>query len=226
MEYQLSTKLTKVNFKWLIENCTEKKYWCKEWLIYDYDNLEIKLRLNRIDIRRNELDLEIHSCLHEGKKNRTYSTSVYLPMDAAHYNENVFKKKLYSAIHRAIVGIEEEKIKETSEYRDAYRNDEEYYERFTEALYERLDEMGIFDQEVRESYVGDKQYEFSFNLSNAVLSEMKYTMLSRCYLMLALMFEYDGEYQYFLKNSELDQEELNLNMEYERINFEEMIESI
>ncbi len=60
MNNELTTQVVKINFKWLLEHCTDREFWKNRWRVFDYDNIKIDLSLHEIDISMNMLTLRLN----------------------------------------------------------------------------------------------------------------------------------------------------------------------
>ena len=50
MGKQLSNKIVKFDFNFILDNYLNKKLWGKKWTIFEYDKMTVTLELYRIDI--------------------------------------------------------------------------------------------------------------------------------------------------------------------------------
>ena len=80
---QVSTVLYKINFKYIIQNCTKRELWEKEWVIYDYDNTKIKMRLLSINIESGTISLKV-----SGPTSYDYTT-FSIPLNINHFNKKL-----------------------------------------------------------------------------------------------------------------------------------------
>lgn len=190
---EISTKLYRINFKYLLENVLDRAMWKKSWTVYDYDNCRIDLRLSSIDVTGETVMLRIYS----NRKRHwfstdTNSTSVSLPLAQDHFNELVFYQKVFSAIESVLQGEERDFIRDTPPYETAKRLEDETDEKNTETAKQICIDRGLYEEEDKDiieayvdKYVSDKQVYFTSEL----LERMKYVTHSQRYLMLAYQFE-------------------------------------
>lgn len=200
---EVSTKLTKINFKWLIEHCTDKENWKRSWTIYDYDKFKCVIKLREIDIKNDSLYLDV---IGSGNWN---SNAICIPMNKDNYNEDVFLKKLYSCIYNRISYFEADKIMNSEQYKQAKLKDGELLEEFKNKLNEYLNDLGIDDSEIREAFIDKKIDEFnSDKYAIEILSTFQETIFTSHYAMLALQFDRQKDYQRLIQLSEVDEEVL------------------
>lgn len=200
---ELSTKLTKINFTWLIEHCTDKENWKRSWTLFDYDKFRCVMKIEKININDNELVLQISG-------NNFYNNGlVRIPMDADNFNEKVFTKSIYNCLSSRIYDYEIEHIKKTELYEDAETKDSNALDDLDARLNEYLDTIGIEDTEIREAYIYKKEDDFYANkYVDEVLDFYKRKILSSHYAMLALQFDMQDDYQEIINLSEIDEEKL------------------
>lgn len=218
---ELSTKLTKINFKWLIEHCTDKENWKKTWTLYDYDGFKSDMSLNAIDIEKSCLNIRIR-----GNGFWNYGT-ISIPLSDEHFNENVFKKKVYSCIEARIEEYERGKIFETQTYKDAEKKDDYAVKQSEKQINEYLDVIGIDNDEVREAYIEKKKSDLNyFKYREIVLKKFNKTVLTQNYAMLALMFDNKEEYENIMSLPNADENELKESYENIEYEYQEEINSL
>ena len=181
---ELSTIVYQVNFKYIIDNCLDKKMWHKKWKIFEYDNKSLELYLYSINLSENQLVLVIREV---GTLYR--SSSFSLPLSEDHFNEQVFYQKLFSAIHSVIVASEVNFIKQTESYLAAVQMDEEFRDSLEQRAKERLDVLDIKDTEIRELYIDDYINSKSSSFASGFVDKMKYHYFTPLYYMLCYQFE-------------------------------------
>lgn len=216
---EISTRLYKINFKYIIENHLNKALWKKAWLVYDYDHFKVNLRLDNISIARNKITLAIGN------------TSVDIPLSEDHYNETVFYKSIFSAIKSSIKDRERDAIRGTAAYAKACELDSQNDDKNREIAERRLDELNIDDEEVRkayiEKYVGENQSQYWYD----IYQRFEYSINTPRYLMLAYQFEKEcPEYSAELisaitskfADDTVEEYQARITAAFELIDFEEM----
>ena len=180
---ELSTKLYKINFQYIIDNCLDRKLWGKSWLVYDYDNCKINVRLNTIEVERNEIMLRI-----SGQSLWDY-TYITLPLSKDHFNEKVFYQKVFSAIEYVLQEEERNAIRKMDIYKQAKDLDNDTNIQNEEYAHRYLDTLGVEDNDVRNAFVDAYVRDHESTYGNDVLYRLRYKIQPQRYLMLAHQFE-------------------------------------
>lgn len=174
---EISTRLYKINFKYIIENHLNKALWKKSWLVYDYDHFKVNLRLDNISIARNKITLSIGNA------------NVEIPLSDDHFNETVFYKSVFSAIKSNIKDHERSAIRGTEAYAKACELDGQNDDKNRKIAERRLDELNIDDEEVREAYIDKYIDERRSHYWHEIYQRFEYSIQTPRYLMLAYQFE-------------------------------------
>ena len=61
MTTELSTNLVQINFKEIIDNSLNRRYWEKTWHIFAYDNVAVTVNLYDIEIENNKVGLRVRT---------------------------------------------------------------------------------------------------------------------------------------------------------------------
>jgi len=182
---ELSTKLYKVNFKYLIDNALDKKLWSQSWLIYDYDNFKITLCLNSILIREEKINLRLTG------NDVDWSNNLSIPMCDEHYNVKVFSKSLFSSMLYLLQWEEDKYIQQHPLYLRAIALEKEQKRTLEKVAWEYCKGIGITDVSIINAYAKDYVEQNCSNFTSDVYWQLRYTLTSARYLMLAYQFEQD-----------------------------------
>lgn len=93
--YELSAKVEKFDFEFLLENLLNKKLWSRSWTILEYDEIKIQLNIRTIDVEDNEVRLYVRITHRESLIDYEL---LWIPLDRAHYNSTVFEKALRAKV--------------------------------------------------------------------------------------------------------------------------------
>ena len=185
MTTEVSTKVVKINFREIIDNCLDMKFWEKKWVIFEYDNYEISINLNKIDISYGSVDLDM--VVSNREENIQLNGLFWLPLK--HYNETVFRKKLLSEAHSIIKNIERMLARRTDEYQNILFFEQELQDLYVLNLEAYLDSEGVVNEDIREAYI--KQNKKSFNdKSSEFLSESEKNILKHVHNMVDNMIRF------------------------------------
>ncbi|TFI12375.1 hypothetical protein E4P35_12100, partial [Thiopseudomonas sp. 4R-3cl] len=187
MTTEVSTKVVKVDFKEIIDNCLDRKFWEKKWLIFEYDDFEISIRLYKIDVNHGSVDLIMRA--ENSEQNISDYSLFWLPLD--HYNENVFRKKLLSTAHYLIKKIERTLARRTSRYEELAKEAQELREQNKLELERYLDENGVKNEDIREAYI--KQNNETFDTTSEYVDSWENNHLQHVHNMIDVMIEFEGE---------------------------------
>lgn len=187
MTTELSTKVVKVNFKDIIDNCLDKEYWEKKWLIFEYDNYQIRLYIAYIIVVAQKIELRVE--LKKEDSHLTHNQNYYLPLNQ--YNQSVFCNSLLRAVHEAIVSAERSLGRSSDRYQELVDLDTEIEAERKKELAEYLDEIGVKELDVRETYIESKLK--TSNLAFEYLKECENDLLSHLHRMADVMIEFEGE---------------------------------
>lgn len=180
---ELSTVLYQINFRYILDNCLDKRMWRKSWTLFDYDQCILLLKLARINVADNNVVLKVAT-----NENRWRSISFELPMDKAHFNTNVFYTKVFSALRDMIQMEERDLMDDHPLYLEGRKKDNLMNEANRIMAERRLDSLAIVDDEIRElyieKYVSDNRTDYTYD----VVRRLRYTISTTRYLMLAHQF--------------------------------------
>lgn len=153
MTYELSTNVVKIDLKDIFDNVLNKQYWEKTWCIFHYNNVTIVIHLGGINILRNRVSiiLKVTNELDDDPWNRVASSTAEFPLDR--FELNIFTQSIMSEIHACIRQLERIYARKTSGYRDLVDEEVEFAEQSKLKREEKLDELGIEDEEIREVYI-------------------------------------------------------------------------
>lgn len=221
MENELSTVIYKINFKYILKNYLNKSLWKKQWTIFDYNNVVIKMQLSSIDIRWNRIDLRLSSDY--------VITSMDLPLAEDHFNETVFTKELFRKLVSMAETIEEVKIRRLAVYDSAQLLDEALREQREQIANEFLDANKVTNEAIREAYVDSFMANFTEYLNrNRVIENFKHRVAPEIFLMLALQYDRKDFYDEIidqLEEEDVDSITANLTEDFESIDVEDMADS-
>ena len=177
----VSTRLYKININTILKNYLNKEFWKKQWTVYEYDGLTVKLSIREIDVRNNAVVLRVT------RNGALWGSTFDVNID--NHNEVVFTKRLISAIKDQIKYHEHETIVASEGYNQAVQWDESTDEKNRLEAEMMLDEENITNGDVRYAFVD--RY-ISVNRSSHASEYRDYyemRTLPHLYLMLAYLYE-------------------------------------
>ena len=191
----ISTHIEYIDIQDILKNYKKDAYWQKSWLVLKTHTFSFYFRLRSINVRRGLIESEIFvpaTLIKRG--NRKYEIgemTKYLndiPIKNSDYRQETFERNLTSNLEELIKWLEDEIIKNTSDYRMARREEEDYYERVEELAKEKLDEEGVSNEDIRDAYIDSCRSNAYVNYTSRVKETKRLTIFPNLYLMLYSWF--------------------------------------
>jgi hypothetical protein len=181
MTTAVSTRLYKINIKTILKNYLNREFWEKQWTVYEYDGLTIKISIREIYVRDNAVVLRVT------RNGALWGSTFSVNID--NHNEIVFTKSLMSAIKEQIRQHEYDSIVASAGYGQALQWDESTDENNTLKAEMMLDAENVTNKDVRDAFVD--RYVSDNRSSHASEYRNYYDMrtLPHLYLMLAYLYE-------------------------------------
>jgi len=180
MTTALSTRLYNISIKTILKNYLDREFWKKQWTVYEYDGLTIKLALKDIDVRANSVGLRV---VREGQLwGSTFSFNI------DNNNEIVFTKRLLSAIEDQIRQHEYDIITDSEGFRQAVELDNSVDELNTLKAEKILDDDGVKNSDIRDSFVGSYVSENQSSHAREYRDYYAMRITPHLYLMLAYLY--------------------------------------
>lgn len=175
----VSTKLYKLDFKDLIKNAKNEKYWDKTWEIFRYGDVSVKFFLSSINISDRKMSGTIKL---EGvnKHIRSYyygysmTSSMTIPLQESNYNESALEKQLCGKVNDLFINLGCREITLTSEYEELEQAEYALRDRLKEIAEEFLDSEGVENETIRDVYIDNYVDVNEKNFTSDYLSQHKY----------------------------------------------------
>ena len=203
---ELSSKVVRLDFDYILRNCHLPWFWKKKWSIFQYGEFEIKFALSSIDIENNKL---------------TYKTELYkqgelvgvdrwngINMDEANRNIQVITKTFNGTIYRYLLkSYEAGLIGKTSAFLNAKKLEESKVKLAGIKAKQKLDSLEIKDKKIRKAYIDrQKQNATISEYTSEVLEQYEGTLIPELYLSYALFTDEKERYTQYCGMSELNEE--------------------
>lgn len=197
----LTTKLYKLDYGFIYKNYLNKNLWGKKWILFEYEEHKIYAQLNCIDIKnsRIEITLDVQSSANTWW---IQTESVYLPLAEEHRNYEVFEKKTKSSVLRLISRIEAVLIRDLEVYKIAYNTKNEERYRLEEIARCFLDEHGIENRDIRDTYIDAYVTANLHDYTWDVLEKYKHRVIPGAYLLYASYMNDEDLYEEYRKEIE------------------------
>ena len=202
MENKLSTVLTRIDLKDLLEHYTDRALWGKKWTIYDYGDITVTAELYAIDIRCDEIRLAIN--VHYKGKRKGYIkyswSTMAIPIDHCEYTQEAFERKLYGVAKEILSYVEKNYIMALPDYRAADDYRDEKKERLEKEAEAWLDDKGVNNETIREAYTEAFIYANSKDVDvmvKTIEDRHKDRLFAKEQMLLADFFKREKEFRYF-----------------------------
>lgn len=205
MENKLSTVLTRIDLKDLLNHYTDKALWGKKWTIYDYGDITVTVELYSIEVRSNEIRLSV-TVLYKGKLKRLWYSSPYdwnwviVPISHCEYTQEAFERKLYGVAKGILSNLEDRYIKALPDYIEASEYREEREKSLIEEAKRWLDDKGVVTESIREAYIDafvGANSEDVDAMVNGIVKRHRDKLFAKEQMLLADFFKKEKEFQYF-----------------------------
>ena len=192
MTTEVSTLVYKINFKFIIQNFNNPKVWKSSWTVYDYNGVKVKLSIDAINVRQNNLCLLLSGETSDGDTDYHF---IWLPLSKDHYNETVFNNMTFNALIELIRRLERQSIYQSEAYKSAKRFDADLTEAREQIAYDFLDENGVTNDTIRDAYVRDVIRQFdSTEQQDMVVEQLRYKLATKNYLMACVLYDKQDKY--------------------------------
>ena len=202
---EISTKITRLDLNFILDNCYKPSLWDKVWTIFVYDGWRITFELNSINTKNKQLNFYLK--LYE--PNRSYhcnSTGDNMNFQKEHRNLEVIQKGINGSILRWLLEWHERTIiQKTESYQQAYS-----YQNQLEALAEEkaialLDELNITNSDIREAYIdSQKEKHKTSKYTEEVMQLYKGTKLTKLLMSYCLFTNDKTNYEKYRKIAKLN----------------------
>ncbi len=205
MENKLSTVLTRIDLKDLLNHYTDKKLWGKKWTIYDYGNIEVTAEIFSIEVYNNEIKLKVAVHYKGGRKRLWYLSPcdwnwMSVPIDHCEYTQEAFERKLYGVAKDTLSAIEIRFIKTLPDYEAADKYRDEKLEKLEKEAKAWLDDKGVTNKSIREAYTDAFVAANSDDVDdmvNAIMERHKNKLFAKEQMLLADFFKRESEFRFF-----------------------------
>lgn len=177
-------KVYEIDYQFIVDNYTNPKLWDKVWNLFIFKNYVYTLSLSSIDVKKYEINFEIS--LESDLDIWSRSKSTIVKHNLKNSTIEILKKQINGTLFALAEWLEEEVIKNSSEYKqiENFRNSErEYLEEFANDF---LNKNNVTNNEIREVYIdyyvdnNETVYERLGNLKD----KMRYNYLTDLFLII------------------------------------------
>lgn len=188
MTSEISTQVVKIDLVEIHNNILNRDYWKRKWVVFDYDNVVITLRLGSIDVNNGKwaIRIEVKDLNNDDAWRNSQITSVTSTIDEPHFE--IFEKSIVSAMHDLIRNHEYGYAYKSDHYKELVAKESAYSEASKEKLRAELDELGITHEEIREAYINE--YYDTISLTGDYVASYKNKFMLSVHNQLQSMIEF------------------------------------
>lgn len=151
MKNELIVKVYDIDYSFIIKHYLDPQLWDKKWTLLVYKEYKFTINLSSIDVRNRKIYFVINGEYYDNDyKHEKCDTISY---DLRNSNITILKKQINGSIERVISYIENDKIRETEEYKDAEILENQHEDNLRDIAIDFLDDNGIDIDEVRDAYI-------------------------------------------------------------------------
>jgi hypothetical protein len=185
MKNQLTIKVFKMNYDFLIKNYLNPELWQKEWTLFEFKFYKVTMNLYSINTKNEKILLELHICYKDPDAWCGYSTEKTVDYSLKINDIEFLKRKINSAIWEGIQSLESNYLIEgEDEYQNLISLREREKERLGDIAREFLEDNGIENEHIIEAYTEAyiDEYEKTWSLMQDYKSNRKYHVSTDFYL--------------------------------------------
>lgn len=224
-------KVYKIDYEFIIKNYLDKNLWKKVWNLFVYKEHIFTLNLYQIDTKNDKVVFEIHK--------NNYSNYELVYYDLKNTSIKILMQQINGAIFRVMCDYEEREIRKTDGYFELCHAENEENDKLRDIATDFLDECGISNSDIRESYIEAYVYRAHtvYKLKDEYMNKYKYNMIPDMFLVFceitkdtdrlntvkaritdkSRLTEIEKEVSDFLEYIETDEYEENIRSELEGI---------
>ena len=197
---ELSTKITRLDLDYILDNCFKPALWDKQWTIFKYGNYKITFEIWSIDVKRKQ----VHCTLRLFDSKGSFyprDTDYEINFQPENRNLQVIQSGLNGKIYRWLIETAEQwLIMQTPAYQEAQNYQARLVELAEEKAIALLNEQNITDEDVREAYIGKKRDDaYTWKYTVRVDEDYKGSKLTSLFLAYALFADDKEHYEYYKK---------------------------
>ena len=165
--FQISTKVSSIDFKKILKNAKRPRRWNDKMLIYDAYGVTLILFVKSINVEDGRLNLGLKYVVNETEngpfsKNKedvkdriVGDDTITISMSEDHYNEEVLRAKVKSSIKWCIFEAYRNMARTKDEYYEMQQLDYDVVHQAEIDAISHLDKLGVKEMSVREPYIKD-----------------------------------------------------------------------
>lgn len=202
---ELSTKVTKLDLNFILDNCFRPSLWDKVWTIFSYDGYKITFELNSINTKSKSVGYVV-KLYSPNKTWAAQSSTGDMNFQKEHRNLEVIEKGLNGKILRWLIEWQErELIRKTTAYKEAYEYENQLENIAEQKAKDLLDKLGITNEDIRDAYIDSQKSKHSTSqFTDMVFKTYKGTKLSKLYMSYCLFTRDKENYDKYKKIAKLN----------------------
>ena len=233
METNVSTKVTKIDLKTILNNYREPEFWNKQWTIMDTREISIVWKMSYIDVEngfikskliatkthivRGDFSLEEHWVLGHT------CTLPSIPFNRSDYTQEQFENTLYTGVIHLLESIETHCIYYYDDYCMAERKYQDDVDKYTTEANCKLDELREYDEQTRklyiDAYVGAAIRDSGATYTCDVIEHYRHHIIPDSYKFVASLFDRSDELAKFYSMNMSTKGPHTKEIDFDGINF-------
>lgn len=194
--YEVSTKIEKLDLEFILNNFLNPKLWDKDWKIFEWNGVVVNVSISNINVKSGTISLRTHVDLQGYFRKRniqvwswTDSNTVDIPYKLEHRNIELFENQIFNSAVRGMDTVEYRIIINTDDYNSASHSEHVYRKGVEKIANDFLDEENVTHEAIREAYVEKYVDDAEIpNMTGEVVDLYRHTFIGKILVMLALFF--------------------------------------
>lgn len=202
--YELSTKVTKLDLDFILDNCFKPKMWDEVWTIFAYGDFKITFEIQSIYTQSRCMYYRV-TLYEKGRKITSDLDSINMKKE--HRNMKVILQGINGQVYRHLFNYKETTlIYKTQAYQEAQDLQQAREDRVREMANKFLDELEIKNMEVRDAYIESRvdKIEDKYLNTGAVLDVYRDTKILPLRMSYALFTEDEDKYKYYSEKARVN----------------------
>jgi hypothetical protein len=198
MTNELSTKITRLDLNFILDNCFKPMLWDKQWTIFKYGKYKITFEISYINVKGKKVTCKLRLFENE---NQNCDTDYEINFQKENRNFEVIQNGINGKVFRWLIESAERMLITKT---DAYREADIYQNKLVEAAETNaisfLDEQKIACEEIRDVYISSKRSDaYTWKFTQRVLDDYKGSKLTSLFLAYALFADDNTNYDMYKK---------------------------
>jgi len=197
---ELSTKITRLDLDYILDNCFKPALWDKKWTIFKYGKYKITFEIRSIDVKNKQVTCNLRLTWNDSYVN-SQDTSYEINFQKEHRNLQVIQSGMNGRIYRWLIEWAERYfIRDTDAYKEAENYEDKLIQNAKARAIHYLNEKAVDDEEIRKAYIESEETRASTcRFTDQVFENYKGSKLTSLFLSYALFSGDEEAYEKYKK---------------------------